>query len=82
MPRMSKEERAELEARLRDDDDDEDDDPVTATFADGFSLTGSFRRISEAAAARGVKLKPDPAPDKDAPKDTNVKRFNSGRRTG
>lgn len=82
MAKLSKEERAELEARLREDDDDDDDDEVEVGFSDGSYFKGKFRRAQDAAAARGFKLRPDPAPEGDgkaAPKGDNVKRF-SGRR--
>lgn len=83
MPRMSKEERAELEAKLREDDEaDDDDDEVEVGFGDGSYVKGRFRRVQDAAAARGFKLKPDPVPEGDgktSPKGDNVKRF-SGRR--
>lgn len=83
MARLSKEERAELEARLAADDDDDDDDEVEVGFGDGSYVKGQFRRVQDAAAARGFKLRPDPAPDKPEGKEGgNVKRFNAGRRTG
>jgi len=63
MPRMSKEERAELEAKLAADDDDDDDDEVEVGFGDGSYVKGRFRRVQDAAAARGFKLKPDPEGD-------------------
>jgi hypothetical protein len=45
MPRLTKEERAELEARLADDDaDDDESDEVTVSRPDGSSFTGTFRR--------------------------------------
>lgn len=81
MPKLTKEERAELEARLAEDDaDDDENDEVSLSFPDGTSFTGAFRRAKEVAAARGFKLKEDPKPDTD-PKagGSNVKRF-SGRR--
>ena len=87
MPKMSREERAELEARLAEDDaDDDDSDEVEVGFADGSYVRGAYRRVSEAAAARGLKLRPDPEPEDDGkakPKTggSNVKRF-SGRRIG
>lgn len=86
MAKLSKEERAELEARLAADDEDDDDDEVEVGFGDGSYVRGRFRRVSEAAAARGFKLKPDPETD-DAKDDKGkskaqggeVKRF-AGRR--
>ena len=84
MARLSKEERAELEARLAEDDQDDDDDEVEVGFGDGSYVKGKFRRVQDAAAARGFKLRPDPSPEKDETpaKGSNVKRFNAGRRTG
>lgn len=84
MARLSKEERAELEARLAEDDQDDDDDEVEVGFGDGSYVKGKFRRVQDAAAARGFKLRPDPSPEKDddkKPGGSNVKRF-SGRRVG
>jgi hypothetical protein len=87
MAKLSREERAALEAQLADDDAaDDDDDEVEVGFGDGSYVKGKFRRVAEAAAARGFKLRPDPEADpKDKPKggagDGNVKRF-SGRRVG
>jgi len=52
---MSREERAELEARLRADDEDDDDDPVELSF-EGKTFKGSFRRVAQFAEAHGVKL--------------------------
>lgn len=80
MPRMTKEERAELEARLAADDDDDDDDQVTISHGDK-SFTGSYRRARDVAGAWGMKLKADPPADADD-KPAEVKRFNAGRRTG
>lgn len=82
MARMSKEERAELEARLAADDDGDDDDEVSLTFADGSGFKGSMRRARSVAAARGYKLDPDPPADDDKKPAGEVKRFNAGRRTG
>jgi hypothetical protein len=44
MARLTKEERAELEARLADDDADDESDEVTVARPDGSSFTGTFRR--------------------------------------
>ena len=82
MPRLSKEERAELEAKLAADDEDDDDDEVEVGFGDGSYVKGKYRRVAEAAAARGFRLKPEPPAEGDDKKPSNVKRFNSGRRTG
>ena len=81
MARMTKEDRAELEARLAADDDDDDDDQVTISHGDQ-SFTGSFRRAREVAGAWGMKLKADPPPDKpDKPEKDTAARF-AGRRIG
>jgi len=83
MARMSKEERAELEARLAADDDADDDDEVTLTFADGSGFKGSYRRAQKVAKARGYKLEADADPPEDDSKTAaEAKRFQSGRRVG
>jgi hypothetical protein len=85
MPKLTPEERAELEARLADDNDD-DDDEVEVGFADGSYFKGKFRRAAAAAEARGFRLTPAPAaegdPKKSAGKGGTVTqgRFTSGRR--
>lgn len=63
MPKLTPEERAELEARLADDEDDEDDE-VTVTNKDGSSFTGTFRRARQLGF---VKL-PEPPKAKADPK--------------
>ena len=60
MPRLTKEERAELEARLAEDDADEEDDEYELGFSDGSYVRGKHSRVSKVAAARGVKVDPDP----------------------
>lgn len=81
MARLTKEERAELEARLAEDDDDDESDEVTIKRPDGFSFTGTFKRALQL----GFVDKPEA---KSAPKGKSegeggeVKRFTSGRRTG
>jgi hypothetical protein len=87
MAKLTKEERAELEARLAEDDDDDDDGrDHEVGFGDGSYVKGAYKFVSEAAAARGFKLRPDPAPEPDAKKSAgkggNVTqgRFTSGRR--
>lgn len=84
MAKMTPEERAELEAKLAADDDDEDDDDVEVGFGDGSYIKGKFKRVSEAAAARGFKLKADPPADPKDKKPGTVTqgRFQSGRRVG
>jgi hypothetical protein len=45
MPKLTPEQRADLQAQLdADDDDDDDSDEVTIARADGTSFTGSFKR--------------------------------------
>jgi hypothetical protein len=44
MPKLTPDERAELERQLAADDDDDDSDEVTIGRSDGTSFTGSFRR--------------------------------------
>jgi hypothetical protein len=44
MARLTKEERAELEARLADDDDDDEADEVEIGLGDGKYFRGSYRR--------------------------------------
>lgn len=83
MAKLSPEERKALEDQLAADDaSDDDDDEVEVGFGDGSYVKGKFRRVQDAAAARGFKLKPDPEPEggKGGQKSgDNVKRF-SGRR--
>jgi hypothetical protein len=62
MPKMSAEERADLESRLAADNDDDDDDEVEVGFADGSYVRGRYSRVKKAAHARGVKLEADPPP--------------------
>jgi hypothetical protein len=75
--KLSKEERAELEARLKaDDDDGDDDDEVTISHGDK-SVTGKYRRVKGIASAWGLKLEADPPP---AGKDDDDKPVRFGRR--
>jgi hypothetical protein len=80
VPKLSKEERAELESRLAADDaDDDDGDEVTVSHGDK-SVTGSYRRVKGIAKAWGLKLEDDPPPAaKDGEGDGKTVRF--GRRT-
>ena len=80
MARLTKEERAELEARLAEDDEDDESDEVTVKKADGSSFTGTFRRALQL----GLVAKPEPKTDvkNDKGEGGEVKRFTSGRRTG
>lgn len=65
MARLTKAERAELEAQLAADDDADDDDEVTISHGDK-SFKGSYRRARGVAAAWGIKLAADPPDDDDA----------------
>ena len=77
MPRLTKEERAELEARLAADDDDDGDDEVEIGLGEGKYFRGSYRR------AKHLGYVTEPAPKEEAPKEGGqVKRFTGGRRTG
>ena len=63
--KLTKEERAELEARLAEDDAaDDGDDEVEISF-NGQSFRGAFRRAQSVAKAWGFKLEPDPEPPAD-----------------
>ena len=44
MPKLSPEERAQLEAQLAEDDDDDESDEVTIGRPDGSTFTGTFKR--------------------------------------
>ena len=80
MPKLTPEERAELEARLREDDEDDDTDDVEIGFKDGGYFRGSFRRAVQLGHVTLPSAKPDPE-DKPAAKSggAEVKRF-AGRR--
>ena len=60
MGKLTKDERAELERQLAEDDAEEDDDEYELGFADGSYVRGRHSRVSKVAAARGVKVDPDP----------------------
>lgn len=62
MAKLSAEERAELEARLRDDDDDDESDEVEVGRSDGSYFKGSYRR------ARKLGYVSEPAPKSDGKK--------------
>jgi hypothetical protein len=64
MPKLTPEQRADLEAQLADDDADDDSDEVTIGRADGTSFTGSFRRALQL----GYVSLPEPAKPKTAAK--------------
>jgi hypothetical protein len=79
MARLTKEERAELEARLAEDDEDDESDQVTVARADGSSFTGTFRRALQLGLVSKLEPKAEP---KDKAEGGEVKRFTNGRRTG
>jgi hypothetical protein len=60
VPRLTAEQRAELEAQLAEDDADADDDQVTVTNADGFTFTGTFRRALQLGLVKLPEATPDP----------------------
>jgi hypothetical protein len=78
MARLTKDERAELEARLAEDDDDDGDDDVTISRADGTSFTGKFRRALQL----GYVTLPAAPKGKTEAESAEAKRFTTGRRTG
>ena len=61
MARLTKEERAELEARLAEDDEDDESDQVTVTRTDGSAFTGTYRRAKKL----GYVTEPSPKDDGD-----------------
>jgi hypothetical protein len=77
MPRLSKEERAELEARLAEDDADDEDDEVEVGNPDGSYFKGKYSRAKKL----GYVKEPAPPADPKAGKGDGgeVKRF-GGRR--
>jgi hypothetical protein len=79
--KLSKEERAKLEAQLAADDaDDPEDDQVELQFDDGTGFRGTFRRARSVAKARGFKLDPDPDPAPDETEDEGPKQVRFGGR--
>lgn len=78
MARLTRQERADLEARLAEDDEDDEDDQVTITRSDGSAFTGTYRRAKRL----GFVTEPEPKDPKDPKEPGEVKRFTSGRRTG
>ena len=82
MPKLTPEQRADLEAQLAEDDDDEDDE-VTVTNKDGSAFTGSFRRAVQLGYVKLPAAKGDSAANTDkgkTPPARNVSPFS--RRTG
>lgn len=75
MARLTKDERAELEARLAEDDEDDESDQVTITRTDGSAFTGSYRRAKKL----GYVSEPAPAKDDDGDEKPKPTRF-AGRR--
>jgi hypothetical protein len=82
MPRLTPEERAELEARLAADDEDDGDDEVTISRGDGTSFTGKFRRALQLGYVSLPETKTPAKGKSDGGEGGEVKRFTSGRRTG
>ena len=60
MPKLTAEERAELEAKLAEDDEDDESDEVTVSKADGSSFTGTFRRALQLGLVTVPEAKKDP----------------------
>ena len=60
MPKLTAEERAELEARLAEDSDDDESDEVTIGRPDGTSFTGTFKRALQLGLVKLPDAKPDP----------------------
>lgn len=79
MPRLSKEERAELEAKLAEDDADDGDDEVEVGLGEGKYFRGTYRRAKALGYVKEPEAKGDSAANSDK---ENVKRFTAGRRTG
>jgi hypothetical protein len=71
MPKLTPEERAELEAKLADDDEDDDSDQVTIGKSDGSTFTGTFKRALQLGLVT-LPAKPDP---KAAARPRNVSPF-------
>lgn len=65
MPKMSPEERAELEARLAADDDEDDDGDEVEIGFNGQTFRGTWKRAQQVAGAWGFKLLPDPPEPKE-----------------
>ena len=81
MARLTKEQRAELEAQLAADDDADDDDEVTISHGDK-TFKGSYRRARKVAGAWGIKLEADPPADDDDDKAKPASTRFAGRRIG
>jgi hypothetical protein len=72
MPKLTPEQRAELEAQLADDDADDESDEVTIGRADGTSFTGSFRRALQLGYVSLPAPPKDKTPKKDEPRNVSV----------
>ena len=82
MGKLTKEERAELEARLAEDDAEEEDDEYELGFSDGSYVRGKHSRVSKVAAARGVKVDPEPPAAGDGKDDKGGKGAAKGQQGG
>ena len=63
MPKLTPEERAQLEAQLAEDDDDDESDEVTIGRPDGSTFTGTFKRALQL----GFVTVPEKMPEKKTP---------------
>ena len=77
MAKLSKEERAELEARLAEDDDDAEDDEVEIGLGEGKYFRGSYGRAKRLGYVTEPQPKTEPAKGGEG---GEVKRFTRGRR--
>jgi hypothetical protein len=68
MPKLTAEERAELERQLADDDADDESDEVTVTKPDGSSFTGTFKRALQLGLVSVPEKKPAGKDGKPAPR--------------
>jgi hypothetical protein len=77
MPKLTPEERAQLEAQLAEDDDDDESDEVTIGRPDGSTFTGTFKRALQLGFVTVPEAKKAPA--KKAPAARNVSVFGQRR---
>ena len=71
MPKLTPEERADLEARLAEDSDDDESDEVTVSKPDGSSFTGTFKRALQLGLV-ALPAAPKTDPKKAAPRSTST----------
>ncbi len=76
MPKLTPEERAQLEAQLAEDDDDDESDEVTIGRPDGSTFTGTFKRALQLGFVTVPEKK---TPAKKAPAARNVSVFGQRR---